>query len=59
MTHRQLANIALVASVLFGAIIAILAVTDSPALGTVAAIGGILLGVMWVVIGVVRRKRAA
>lgn len=43
-------TVALVVSVLFGIAIAILAVLDYPNLGTVAAIGGILVGLMWLIV---------
>lgn len=59
MKIEQLTSAAIVVSVLFGALIAVLAVLDIADLDTVATIGGILLGLMWVVLGVVRRRDAA
>ena len=58
MKIEQLTSVAIVVSILFGALIAVLAVLDIGNLDTVATIGGILLGLMWVVLGVVRRWNA-
>lgn len=57
--NEQLTSIAIVASIAFGALIAILAIMEVESLDTVATIGGILLGLMWVLIGVTRRWRAS
>lgn len=59
MKSQQLTSVGLVVSVVYGALIAILAMLHVEQLGTVAAIGAILLGLMWVVIGVVRRSHNA
>lgn len=58
MKIEQLTSVAIVVSILFGALIAVLAVLNIENLDTVATIGGILLGLMWVVLGVVRRWNA-
>ncbi len=58
MKIEQLTSVAIVVSILFGALIAVLAVLNIGNLDTVATIGGILLGLMWVVLGVVRRWNA-
>lgn len=41
------------ASILFGALVALLAVLDSSAVGQVALIGGIALGVLYVLTGLI------
>ncbi|MEU7874616.1 hypothetical protein [Dactylosporangium sp. NPDC049140] len=47
MTPRLTMNIMLILSVCYGAAVAIVAVTDSDALGTFAVIGAIVLGALW------------
>ncbi|GAA0243813.1 hypothetical protein GCM10009527_045670 [Actinomadura nitritigenes] len=45
-------------TILYGLLIALLAVLDTPALGLVAAIGGVLLGLGWAFSGRFTRGRA-
>lgn len=52
-------KIRITASVLFGAIVAVLAVTDSPAMTTFAVVGGIALGVFYVLTGFVGQPGVA
>lgn len=47
-------TVALVVTVLFGAGIGILGILDVSNLGTVAAIGAVLIGAMWVVVALAR-----
>lgn len=48
MDRKLAAKILIVASVIFGSAIAIMAVLNAPPLGPVAVIGGITLGLLWV-----------
>ena len=43
-------------SVLYGLVIALLATLDAPALGTVAAVGGVLIGFGWAFSGMFVRR---
>ena len=56
MRHKPAARFAIGMSIGFGLLIAILAILDVDALGTVAAIGGVLLGGMWVFIALFTRR---
>ena len=47
------------AAILFGAVVAIVAVSGSSNVGTVAAIGGILLGLLYVATGFLGRPESA
>ncbi|MFB9441477.1 hypothetical protein Dvina_24795 [Dactylosporangium vinaceum] len=47
MTPRLSLNIMLILSVCYGAAVAIVALTTDDLVGTVALIGGIVLGVLW------------
>lgn len=49
-------TVALVVSVLYGLTVGLLAVLDVPAMGTVAVVGGLVLGAMWAVIAIVARR---
>lgn len=48
MDRKLATKILIVASVVFGGTIAIMAVVGSPVLGTVAMIGALTLGLLWV-----------
>jgi VIT1/CCC1 family predicted Fe2+/Mn2+ transporter len=56
MSGHTLTRTGVGASIVFGALIAILAILDVPALGTVAALGGVLLFLMWIGIGMARNR---
>jgi hypothetical protein len=51
MTKRKSSLVLLVLSMVYGAVIALLAVTGSSALTVVAIAGGALLGIGWAVVG--------
>lgn len=57
---RPVANtVALVVTVLYGAIVALLAILGVEAMSVVAVVGAILVGAMWAVIGVTGRRSRA
>jgi len=51
MTKRKSSLVLLVLSMVYGAVIALLAVAGSGALTVVAIAGGALLGICWAVVG--------
>lgn len=58
MTPELSTRVLIALSLCYGIAVAILGVLDSPALGTVAAIGAIVLGGLWALRGVVFGRRA-
>ncbi len=52
------ARLLIALSMLYGCVIAILAVVDSPAIGLVAMIGAVVLGFLWAVRGLFVTRRA-
>lgn len=52
-------TVALIVTVLYGLGIAVLGVLDVPGIGVVAAIGGIVVGAVWVVTSLLRGGRRA
>ncbi|MFD9706011.1 hypothetical protein [Lentzea sp. NPDC059081] len=51
MTKRKSSLVLLVLSMVYGAVIALLAITGSEALSVVAIAGGAVLGIGWAVVG--------
>lgn len=59
MNRKRLSVLMVVASMLFGMTVAVLAVTGSDAVGLVAMIGGGILGIGWAAISMVTTKERA
>ncbi|GEL23850.1 hypothetical protein PSU4_28040 [Pseudonocardia sulfidoxydans NBRC 16205] len=57
MTENRMTAGAVVVSMIFGIVVAILAVTGSEALSLVAIIGGAVVGLTWVVVGMTSASR--
>jgi membrane associated rhomboid family serine protease len=55
---KNSALILIILSIAFGVTIGILGALESPAVGTVAMIGGLLLGGLWVIRGLLTRADA-
>lgn len=55
MERRTAATGMVVASMIFGVTVAVLAMADSGALSYVAMIGGVLVGIGWMLVGLVAR----
>jgi hypothetical protein len=58
MNHHPVRAALFVLTIVYGLLIALLAVLDTPALGLVAAIGGVLLGLGWAFAGRLTGGRA-
>lgn len=53
MSQNMPSTVGVVVSILFGLVVALLAVTGSSALSTVSMVGGIVVGITWVVVGAI------
>jgi hypothetical protein len=58
MTNNPIRAALFALTILYGLLIGLLAMLDAPALGLVAAIGGVLLGLGWAFAGRFTRGRA-
>ncbi|NRQ32865.1 hypothetical protein HII36_13585 [Nonomuraea sp. NN258] len=56
MNQKVYLNVMLILSMLFGALVAVLAIFHLGNVGTVAVIGGIILAIGWALTGIVPKK---